>query len=119
MKKLAAVIAVFALALPLAAAVFAGDTKENAKDKAGDAVTLEGTMVCAKCTLNEDRKQCQDVLQTKTDKGEANYYIVKNDVSNAFGHVCKDTKNVIVTGTVTEKDGAKWIDASKMEEKKS
>ncbi len=44
-----------------------------------------------------------------------NYYIVKNDVADKFGHVCEMTKFVKMTGTVAEKDGAMWITASKIE----
>ncbi len=87
---------------------------------AGEAktVTLEGKVVCAKCTLKEEgRTECQDVLVVKKDDKDdmMNYYIVKNDVADKFGHVCEMTKFVKMTGTVAEKDGAMWITASKIE----
>jgi len=49
----------------------------------------------------------------------AEYYVEKNDVAKTFGHVCGGEKPAVVTGKVTEKDGKKWISATKMEEKKS
>lgn len=86
--------------------------------QAGDAapVTVTGTITCAKCVLNKaDATACQDVL-VATDKTE--YYMVKNAVTEKFGHACKSEKTAAVTGTVTDKDGKKWIDASKIEEQK-
>ena len=84
------------------------------------AVTMEGSMACAKCTLKlADAKECQTVVQVKNDKGEdVNYYIVKNDVAEKFGHVCQGMKTVKITGTVMEKEGKKWIEATKIEEVK-
>ena len=85
--------------------------------------TLSGTVVCAKCTLKKaDAKQCQDVLVSKDANGvSTEYYIAKNDVAEKFGHVCSGERSAVVTGAVSEKDGKKWITATKMEaaEKKS
>jgi len=81
--------------------------------------TLTGNIMCAKCTLKKaDAKECQDVLVVKNGDKTSEYYVEKNDVAKAFGHVCKDEKPAVVTGKVTEKDGKMWITASKMEQPK-
>jgi hypothetical protein len=87
---------------------------------AADPVTVTGKVMCAKCTLKKaDAKECQDVLVVKDAKGAvAEYYLVKNDVQQKFGHVCTGEKPATVTGTVTEKSGKKWLDATKMDELK-
>jgi hypothetical protein len=84
---------------------------------AGDEVTLQGKVVCAKCTMNRaDAKECQNVLVVAgADDKDVEYYIAKNEVSTKFGEVCTDTTKATVTGTVSEKQGRKWITASKME----
>lgn len=85
---------------------------------AADEVTLTGSVVCAKCTLKKaDAKECQNVLVVKDGDKADEYYIAKNTVSTKFGHVCKGEKPATVTGTVAEKDGKKWLTATKMEEK--
>jgi hypothetical protein len=76
--------------------------------------------MCAKCTLKKaDAKECQDVLVVKGDMGATSeYYIVKNAVAEKFGHVCQGEQAATVTGTIAEKDGKKWIEASRMEKPK-
>ena len=87
---------------------------------AGDEVTVTGNIMCAKCTLKKaDAKECQDVLVVKDGSKTAEYYVEKNEVAKAFGHTCKGEKAAVVTGKVTEKDGKKWISATKMEANKS
>jgi uncharacterized protein YcfJ len=106
-------IAKLGLALALVVGLVAAAT-------AADQVTVTGQVLCAKCTLKKaDAKECQNVLVVKNGDKTDEYYVEKNDVSTKFGHVCQGQKDAVVTGTVTEKDGKKWISATKMEEKKS
>lgn len=82
---------------------------------AGDEVTLNGTLVCAKCSLKKaDAHGCQDVLIVAGEKA-SEYYVVKNETAKKFGHACRGEKPAKVTGTVSEKDGKQWITASSME----
>jgi len=80
------------------------------------AVTVEGKLVCAKCTLEEaGQEKCQSVVVA----GDTKYYLVKNAIAEKDGHVCKGEKAVKVTGVVSEKDGRKWIEATEIAEVKS
>jgi hypothetical protein len=106
-------IAKLGLAVALVVGLVAGAT-------AGDEVTVTGKVMCAKCSLKKaDAKECQDVLVVKDGDKAAEYYVEKNEVAKKFGHVCSGEKAAVVTGTVSEKDGKKWISATKMEEEKS
>ncbi len=102
-------IAVFvALVLGLALVAHAGEGAAT--------VTLDGKIVCAKCTLKKaDAKECQNVLLVKGETGDVEYYLVKNEISTKFGDVCQKKVAVQVTGTVAEKDGKKWLSATKIE----
>ena len=78
--------------------------------------TLKGELVCAKCYLNKpDAKECQDVLLVKDAQGaKVEYYVTKNDVSKESGEACTQAQPATVSGTVSEKDGRKWITASRI-----
>lgn len=110
MRFMARTAAVVALAVGLTAVLAAADE-----------VTLEGKIACAKCTLKKaDAKECQNVLLVADGDGKtAEYYIVVNEVAEEFGEVCTKTTKAKVTGAVSEKDGRKWITASKVETPKS
>jgi len=84
-------------------------------------VTLEGNIACAKCTLKvEGVDQCQSVLLVKNETGEdAQYWLAPNAVAEAFGDVCTAVKLVTVTGSIEEKDGRKWIAATKIERRQA
>jgi len=80
-------------------------------------VTVTGKIVCAKCSLQkEDAKACQNVIVAEEDGKTVEYYLAKNALTEEFGHVCKGEKNVVATGTVSEKDGKTWLTATKMDQ---
>ena len=116
MRLMSRTLIIAGLAAALATPAFAGET------------TLQGKVVCAKCTLKKKGlKECQNVLlvpegmdqqisqKDGQDAKETAYYIVNNEVDKKFGEVCMDAKKTTVTGTITEKDDIKWITPSKME----
>jgi hypothetical protein len=77
--------------------------------------TLKGELVCARCYLNKpDAKECQDVLLVKDAMGTTEYYVTKNKVSLDSGEACTNAQPATVVGTVSDKDGRKWITASKI-----
>ncbi len=105
MKTLAKLGLSLALVLGLAAA-----------GSAAEETTLTGKVMCAHCNLKKAGVTgCQDVLVVKDGDKTTEYYVEKNAVAQKFGHVCSGEKPAVVTGTVTEKDGQKWIAPSKME----
>ena len=82
---------------------------------AADETTLKGDMVCARCYLNKpDAKECQDVLLVTDPMGTTEYYVTKNKVSQDSGEACTDKVPATIVGTVSEKDGRKWITPSKI-----
>jgi hypothetical protein len=91
-------------ALAVAAPAFAADD------------TLKGEMVCAKCYLKKpDAKECQDVLLVKDAKGATTeFYVTKNDVAKQAGEACTEPVPATIVGAVSEKDGRKWITATKI-----
>jgi hypothetical protein len=78
--------------------------------------TLDGTLVCAKCSLNKaDAKECQDVLLVSEPDGKkSEYYVSKNKVAEESGEACTLEIKATVTGEVSEKDGRLWITPSKI-----
>lgn len=79
-------------------------------------VSLTGDVQCAMCILKKaDAKSCQDVLVVTDKAGKTEYYLVKNAVSEKFGMSCMKPRPAVATGTVSEKDGKKWLTASKLE----
>jgi hypothetical protein len=80
-------------------------------------VTLEGKLVCAKCTLGEAKK-CSHALKV-TEKGKDVIYAVDDKNAN-HKEVCPAGTELEakVTGIVVEKDGKKTITKAKVELKK-
>ena len=77
--------------------------------------TIKGKGECAKCSLKET-ESCQMAVTTKDG---TKYLVENNDVSKKFHEkICKETKDVELTGTVAEKDGKKYITAKTINEAK-
>jgi Family of unknown function (DUF6370) len=83
-------------------------------------VKLTGTLVCGKCTLKTTEK-CSNALQVKEGDKLVNYLLDDQGAKESYHEgVCGGDKveGVTVTGTVTEKDGKKFIKPTKVETKK-
>ena len=72
-------------------------------------VTLKGTILCAKCELKEAKK-CTNAIRVKED-GKDVVYLFKDKGGKESYHktICQEPKEGSVTGTVSEKDGKKYI----------
>ncbi len=104
MKQIACLLM---LAFLVTGAVVAGE---------GEAVTLEGKVLCAKCAFEEEgREKCQNVLVVEEDGETMHYYLTATEANEGFGDVGMKSPTVRVTGTVSEKDGKTWMDATKIE----
>jgi len=93
-----------------------------ADEKPGEAkeVKLTGTLVCGSCKLNESKK-CANVLQVKEKDKVINYWLSDKGNDEAYHEkICGggELKDVTVTGVVSDKDGKKWVKASKVDVKK-
>jgi len=100
------------LAAVLAAAVLVAPSLAAMADE-----TFSGSLMCAMCMLKKpDAHECQDVLVVTDAKGaKAEYYVTKNAVAEKAGEACTTEIKATVTGTVSEKDGKKWITPTKIE----
>lgn len=99
-----------AVVLSFLALATADDKKEE---------TLKGTMVCGKCTLKVCKK-CTNVLQVKDGDKTVNYFMDDKGAKESYHKaICPgDSKQEAeVTGTVSTKDGKKWIKPSKVDVK--
>jgi hypothetical protein len=79
---------------------------------------LEGEATCAKCDLKLVDK-CQFALTVDKDGKKETILAEQNDVAKKFHeNICKTSMKVKVEGTISEKDGKKFITLSKVEEAK-
>ena len=78
-------------------------------------VTLTGKIMCARCELKEAKK-CQTVIQVQEAGKTVTYWFLdKGNKEDYHDEVCGGgRKDGTVTGTVTEKDGKKWITPRKV-----
>ncbi|RMG45170.1 MAG: hypothetical protein D6718_08145 [Acidobacteria bacterium] len=102
MKRTMTLAVAVLAALAVTGIAFAGD--------AGKEVTLEGTILCAKCSLKEKRDGCQNVLAVGSGDEVEYYYLVKNDVYEKVGDVCTAKKRARVTGILSDRDGKHWLE---------
>lgn len=77
-------------------------------------VTLEGTATCPKCDL-DIAEECGNVLQVK--EGDKTVIYLLAGIVDMKWHkkICKSSKEVKATGTVTEKDGEKTLVVTKID----
>lgn len=110
-------------AAPAAGGRFVSADLPKAADKAdAKEVMLEGTLWCAKCGLKEAGvKKCTNALQVKEGEKTVTYYLDDKGAGEDYHDgLCGGGKKegAKVTGTVTERDGRKWVKATRVEEKK-
>lgn len=92
--------------------VFLGGVQGGEKDKA---VTLKGTITCAKCDLGKETT-CMTVIVAKDkDKKDVTYYFDTAGSKKYHGKVCTEAKPGSVTGVVATKDEKHTITVSKVE----
>jgi hypothetical protein len=115
--KLLGLFVVFALALSVVAA-----DKDSSASSSGSEQTLKGTVACAKCTFKVET-DCNIAIQVKDGDKETLYYFDADSHKKYMGgdksvtNFCTKKAECTVTGTVTEKDGKKWIHVNKLTEK--
>ena len=101
--KLLGVAIVFAMVT----AVLAADDKE---------VTLKGTITCAKCDLKvEGQTSCATVIKVKEGGKDVVYYFDKASHKKEHKAICTTPKEGTVTGKVSEKDGKKTVEVTKVD----
>lgn len=72
--------------------------------------TYQGEMSCAKCNLGT-ADTCEDVLKV----GEVVYLVEEKGNRKTSEHVCDGTSQAKITGKVEDRDGKKYLVASKIE----
>jgi hypothetical protein len=95
-------------ALALVSFVRADDKKE---------ITVKGDVCCAKCEMKK-QDTCNAVILVRAGDKEEIYYFDADSQEKHGQECCKEKKPATITGTVTEKDGKKWIAVTKIEYQK-
>ena len=105
MRSAVTMLVALALGLVLAAGATAADKE----------VTLTGKVMCAKCELKQAKK-CQTVIQVQEAGKTVTYWFLdKGNKEDYHEEVCGGGRSEgTVTGTVSEKDGKKWITPRKV-----
>jgi len=79
----------------------------------GDKVTLKGSITCAKCDLDKEKK-CMTVIVAKEKDKDVIYYFDAKSNGKYHKDICKAAKKGTVTGTTSEKDGKKFISVTEL-----
>jgi len=80
----------------------------SAEDKAdAKEVTLKGTITCAKCDLDVEKK-CTTVIKVKEKDKDVIYYLDEASGKKYHGKICKTPMKGEIKGTVKE-DGKKKV----------
>ena len=104
MKKLLAAIFAAAFVVSFVTPVYAEEQ------------TVKGEAICTKCELHETDK-CATAIRVKEDGKDVIYYCKDNKVAKEFHkNICHGPAKVTAVGTVSEKDGKKWIKLSKIDQ---
>jgi hypothetical protein len=77
----------------------------------GKEETLKGTITCAKCDLKLIKGKCHTVVKVK----DTVYWFDPDGSKKYHKPICTEPKEGTVTGTVSEKDGKKWVKVSKVD----
>ncbi len=96
-----------ALSLAVILGFFALVQAEDQKEQ-----VLKGTITCAKCDLKLAKK-CNTVVKVK----DTVYWFDQESNKKYHRDTCMEAKEGTVTGTVSEKEGKKWVHATKVEYK--
>jgi hypothetical protein len=105
MKKLLVIVASLALSLSLFSA------------EEGKTVTLKGTGLCAKCSLQET-KSCTNALQVTNKKtGKVRTYLMTENMEHGKFFCKGKTENLLVTGGVKREDGKLMLTPSSVKQK--
>jgi hypothetical protein len=85
----------------------------RADEESGKEVTLKGTILCAKCELHETKK-CTNAIRVEKEGTKTVYYFDDKGAKEKYHkNICMEPKEGSVTGTVSEKEGKKYIKPKK------
>jgi hypothetical protein len=82
-----------------------------ARAEEGKDEMLKGTITCAKCDLKLITGKCHTVVKVK----DTVYWFDPEGSKKYHKPICTEAKEGTVTGTVSEKEGKKWVKVSKVE----
>lgn len=89
------------------------------KNQAAQEVTLTGEIGCAHCSFKTAGvTECADAIRVKSGGKETTYLFAEGSSSKHDDAMCKQVRQGSATGTVSEKDGKKYIKVTKLDVKK-